>query len=371
MDVNEFPPEMLVFPRDANPYQSRLYDAMGRAGVRSHYIGDLGPSHSINLLLMPLELVWWRLRGARILHLHWVFGFAFTGSEHRAWVRRASYGWYLVTLACARATGIRIVWTLHNVLPHEQVFPDDRRARRRLLQAASLVIAHSERALAELRERVGQPRRAIVLSHPSFDAGNPAGRRNAFPRRVLVFGRITRYKGVEETIEAFDLVASATTVELTVAGICPDADLRTRLTALRARHPERVHLRLEHVAEDELPALFAAHDLQWLPYRRATTSGAAVLGAELGIPLAVAELPAFDGVPGLRLGQSVDALAAALRMVDAVDERRLAELSALSLEWSAGLGTWDEMAHQTRQAILTRPRVRPRSRPVRPVHTNQ
>jgi glycosyltransferase involved in cell wall biosynthesis len=345
--------EILVFPRDANPYQSRLYDALLRAGVRSRYIGDLGPSHTLNLLLMPAELIWWRLRGARVLHLHWVFGFAFTGYEHNGIVRRASYAWYLLVLACARLAGVRIVWTLHNVLPHQQVFPDDLLARRRLLRAASLVIAHSERALAELRNAVGRPRRSFVVAHPSFDAGTAIGRRNAFPRRLLMFGRIAAYKGVEETIEAFEDVAATTTVELTVAGDCPDPRLRARLGELRRRYPDRVQLQLGHVPEDELPTLFAAHDLQWLPYRRGTTSGAAILGAQMGIPLAVPDLPAFDDVPGLRLGQAPDALADALRTVDAIDERRLAELSTLSRQWSAGLGTWDDMAQLTREAILT------------------
>jgi glycosyltransferase involved in cell wall biosynthesis len=353
MNAAKQPAEILVFPRDANPYQSRLYDALGRTGVRSRYIGDLGPSHTVNLLLVPAELIWWRLRGARILHLHWVFGFAFTGSEHNGLVRRASYAWYLLVLACARLAGVRIVWTLHNVLPHQQVFPDDRLARRRLLRAASLVIAHSERALAELQDGVGRPRRSVVVAHPGFDAGTAIGRRNAFPRRLLMFGRVAAYKGVEETIEAFDDVAATTTVELTVAGDCSDPRLKARLDDLWRRHPDRVHLQLGHVPEEELPALFAAHDVQWLPYRRATTSGAAILGAQMGIPLAVPDLPAFDDVPGLRLGQAADALADALRALDTIDERRLAELSALGLQWSAGLGTWDDMAQLTREAILT------------------
>jgi beta-1,4-mannosyltransferase len=359
MSAARQPAEILVFPRDANPYQSRLYDALRRAGVGSRYIGDLGPSHTVNLLLMPAELIWWRLRGTRILHLHWVFGFAFTGSERNGLVRRASYAWYLLVLACARLSGVRIVWTLHNVLPHQQVFPDDRRARRRLLASASLVIAHSERALTELHDAVGRPRRSVVVAHPGFDAGTAAGRRNAFPRRLLMFGRIVAYKGVEETIEAFDDVSAATTVELTVAGNCPDPRLRARLDELQRRHPDRVHLQLGHVPEDELPTLFAAHDIQWLPYRGATTSGAAILGAQMGIPLAVPDLPAFEEVPGLRLGPEPGALANALHTVDAIDERRLAELSTLSLQWSAGLGTWDDMAQLTREALLTMTASRP------------
>jgi glycosyltransferase involved in cell wall biosynthesis len=344
--------QVLVFPRDGNPYQSRLYDALGRIGVRSRYVGQLGPSHSLNLLLLPAELLFWRIRGARILHVHWVFGFEFTGSYRNAWLRRASYLWYLVVLGCAASIGIRVVWTLHNLLPHQQVFPDDVRARRRLLGAASLVIAHSSQALAELEDTVGAPRRAIVISHPRFHDGPAPPRRFSLPRRVLLFGRIAAYKGVEETADAFDRVAPTTSIELTVAGECHDPSLRERLVGLARRHPERVHLRLEHVPDGDLAALFADHDVQWLPYRRATTSGAAMMGAELGIPLAVSELPTFDAVPGLRLGQDREALANVLRTIDTMPADQLSELSALSVQWSAAQGSWDDMAQETKRQML-------------------
>jgi glycosyltransferase involved in cell wall biosynthesis len=344
--------ELLAFPRDGNPYQSRLYDALGRLGVRTRYVGELSPSHSLNLLALPAELLVRRVRGTRILHVHWVFGFEFTGSYRNAWLRRASYVWYLVVLGCARAMGIHVVWTLHNVLPHQQVFPDDVRARRRLLSASSLVIAHSPQALGELRDTVGVPRHAIVMPHPRFHDAVASPRRSSVTRRVLLFGRIAAYKGIDETVSAFDDVAATTSVHLTVAGECDDPALQDRLRELARRHPDRVHLRLQHVPDDELRALFAAHDVQWLPYRQATTSGAAMMGAEMGIPLAISELPAFDAVPGLRLGQDREALAGALREIDTMSADRLAQMSEQSVRWSAAQGTWDDMARETKRELV-------------------
>ena len=354
--------EVLVFPRDANPYQSRLYDALDRIGVRSRYVGELGPSHSLNLLLLPVELLLGRIRGTRILHLHWVFGFEFTGSYKRARLKWVSYLWYLVVLGSARALGIRIVWTLHNVLPHQPVFPDDVRARRRLLGAASLVIAHSPQALAELRQVVGEPRRAVVLAHPRFHEREAPGPRGAATRRVLLFGRIAAYKGVEETIDAFDQVAGSTSLELTIAGECHDPHLRERLGVLAASHAGRVRVRLEHVPEHELSALFADHDVQWLPYRRAATSGAAIMGAEMGLPLAISALPAFDDVPGLRLGQDRESLAGTLREIDTMPADRLTDLSTLSIQWSRSQGTWDEVAAQLKLRLLDLLKPSPRRR---------
>ena len=53
--------KMLVLPRDPNPYQGLLYGAMGRLGVRIRYLGELTPSHAVNMLLLPAELAWHRM----------------------------------------------------------------------------------------------------------------------------------------------------------------------------------------------------------------------------------------------------------------------------------------------------------------------
>ena len=47
---------ILVLPRDPNPYQRLLYGEMHRLGVQITYIGDLTPSRTLNLFLLPLEV---------------------------------------------------------------------------------------------------------------------------------------------------------------------------------------------------------------------------------------------------------------------------------------------------------------------------
>ena len=71
----------MVFPRDPNPYQGLLYGEMGRLGVRVCYLGELTLSHTVNLLLLPPELAWHRMAGARVVHLHWVLMFTLPGAR--------------------------------------------------------------------------------------------------------------------------------------------------------------------------------------------------------------------------------------------------------------------------------------------------
>ncbi len=116
----------------------------------------------------PLELTAARLTGTRLVHLHWVFGFVLPGGRR---ARRAAQCWFALVIAVIRLLGMRLVWTAHNVLPHEPVFADDRAARRRLVRASDLVIAHS-------RPRwTGSPPSALTR------AASPSSRTARFPHR--------------------------------------------------------------------------------------------------------------------------------------------------------------------------------------------
>jgi hypothetical protein len=157
--------KVLVFPRDANPYQSLLYGEMRRLGVQVSYLGELTPIQTLNRLLLPLEIVARRLAGARVLHLHWVFTFAFPGARGFPPMRGVAQAWFLVVLRVSRMVGMHLVWTAHNVLPHEPVFADDVAARRALVEASDLVLVHSRSTLDELAALGAVPRRYAVIPH--------------------------------------------------------------------------------------------------------------------------------------------------------------------------------------------------------------
>jgi glycosyltransferase involved in cell wall biosynthesis len=344
---------IVVFPKDTNPYQRNLYDALTQQGVKISYAGAFTRSRTTNLAFLPLELAARRMRGAQILHLHWVWGFMLTGADRWMPMRRLTGVWYTAILAWARLIGLQIVWTLHNVLPHEPLFVDDVAARRRLLWACDLVIAHSEASLDALEEQVGVPRRACVIPHgPIRDRQTRLERphRDA-PLSLLFFGLVARYKGVEDVLAALHEVAGETTLTLTVAGDCVDRGLRPTVQDLAASLPGRVHLRLERIPDAELEALFADHDAMILPYRRATTSGAAILGCEMGMPIIISDLPAFRDIPAIRTAPGPEPLAATLRRLDAMDPAELQAVGAAALEWARERVTWADVARCTRDEL--------------------
>ena len=345
---------VLALPRDPNPYQGLLYGEMRRLGVRVSYIGEPTRSQTLNLLLLPLQVVAGRIAGARLIHLHWVFAFALPGERRFPVLRRLAYAWFRVWLRTCRMLRMRLVWTAHNVLPHQPVFPDDVSARRALVEASDLVLAHSESALAELAVLGAVPRRSAVIEHgpiapaPSAGALRTPGAGGG-PRQFLFFGRVQEYKGVEDLLAAFLALPDDTPARLTVAGRCDDPELRSRLEELARRGGGRITLRLEHVPAAEVAPLVGAADAVVLPFRRVTTSGSAMLALSHGRPLVVPDLAGLADLPDqavLRYNGGIPGLAAALARLARADRRVFAAMSAAA-SGHVSQTTWQEIAERT------------------------
>lgn len=348
---------ILALPRDANPYQEQLYSEIRRLGVPVRYIGELTPSRTLNLLLLPLETLALALAGWRTVHLHWVFGFAPAGAGRVPGLRRAGQAWFRLWLAAARLGGARIVWTAHNVLPHGRVFHDERRARRDLVRASRLVVAHSPATLDALSSLGAVPSRSAVLPlGPIAGASDPGRLRipgsTPGPRHFLFFGQVHEHKGVEDLLAAVAAVPADRDLRVTVAGRCADPALAARLERLARPLGRRAALRLERVPDDEVEALMAAADVVVLPFRRVTTSSSAALALGLGRPLLVPRLPALDDLPDdavARYDGSVGGLADALRVLGGAPPARLAAMAAAARAHRPP--GWDAIAAGTLAAI--------------------
>ncbi|MGH3257778.1 MAG: glycosyltransferase family 4 protein, partial [Streptosporangiaceae bacterium] len=282
---------------------------------------------------------------ARMIHLHWVFGFEFPGSRQLPVLRHVAQAWFGMWLRTARLLGLRLAWTAHNVLPHAAVFADDAAARRALVSHCDLVFAHSPAALQGLAALGAVPRRSQLIRHGPMGPAAPASLRTPGsgdgPRSFLFFGKVEPYKGVEDLLTAFSRLPESVGAQLTIVGQCRHPDLRRRLTASRD-----VRLRLEYIPACEVTPLLAQADSVVLPFRQVTTSGSAELALAHGRPLIVPNLPGLAGLPEdavVRYDGSVDGLVSALAEIGYADRSRLAEMSAAALCYSEQ-ASWPQIA---------------------------
>ncbi len=252
---------------------------------------------------------------------------------------------------------MRVVWTLHNVLPHTPIFADDRRARRRLVDACDLVIAHSPSALDDLERRTGaRPRLARVIPLGPFAVRAPRVPRRA-SRHVAFFGKIELYKGVEELLEAFALLPADCPLRLTVAGACTDPSLRERIERGAARLGPRVTLRLEHLPATDVNELLADIDALVLPFRAVTTTSTASQAQAHGVPVVLPDLPNLGDLRAgaIRYDGSVAELTATLEALSRLDARELDALGAAAYA-SAHSRTWARRRRRDARRIRTRHR---------------
>jgi glycosyltransferase involved in cell wall biosynthesis len=206
---------------------------------------------------------------------------------------------YLVLVMAARSLGITVVVEFHEVQDtgearHAWAARYVQRCIRPLLARTDGVIVHSRfdlDAVARSFDLGGMP--AEIALHGPFDHHEPVARRAGEPGvcRLLFFGTIRPYKGLEDLIEAFAGLGPG--FHLTVVGetwegwtlpgeMIVDSPARDRITFVN-----------RYVADAEVNDVFAGADVVVLPYRRSSASGPLHIAMSHGVPVVV------TGVGGL------------------------------------------------------------------------
>jgi glycosyltransferase involved in cell wall biosynthesis len=351
---------VLVTPRSGPPYQELLYRSVEAAGVRVRYAEGPTPSQTVNITLMPAVLIWRRLRGDQILHIHWVFQFYLPWARHKRWARRLMERWFDLYLRTAQQLGYAIVWTAHDLVPHEQVFEDDGRARGVLLSRARVVIALSEATATELHELAAHDVRVIPMgsyAEPYPVTLTRAQARSSFDFAtddvvVSLIGMMEEYKGTDLLLEAAAQLPASSRIKILLAGSCKEQSYRDKLTRLAERLPGRVVTHLQWVPDEDLARFLQATDVAAFPFREITNSGSINLAQSFGLPVMIPNLAALRDIPDsttIRFEPGINSLVAALLRAEQLSESEYVDMSAAALAWSAR-SDWRSIAGETIQA---------------------
>ena len=128
------------------------------------------------------------------------------------------------------------------------------------------------------RRLIGVRAKLIVADHPPFDFGPvPPAFGHGDRVRLLSFGRLLPYKGLDLLVEALKLLGPRPGLRVRVVGQGPESET---LRALRALPGVTVENRW--VAESEIASLLGWADAVVLPYREASQSGVAAAALAAG-----------------------------------------------------------------------------------------
>ncbi len=282
-----------------NPYVRLMADGVHKADAAIRT--GISPTFTWRLLLPGRP---------NVVHMHWIelqYSYRHPPRSQAEWDLQA----LLVKLNLARHRGTRLFYTVHNLNQHEGLYPDlNEKANRWLFTHADAIHVHDEASAAVVAAQYGRRDHVYVVPHGHYLHAYPntidrasARRRLGLPSDSYVYlclGQARPYKGLEQLITAFMSLDEAGSI-LVIAGHTESGDYRAQLEKLAGDHAN-VRLFPDYVADDELQVFFNAADACVFPYRRATTSGAALLAYSFGKPIvapAIGPFPELVGLAGL------------------------------------------------------------------------
>lgn len=334
---------------EANPYGGLLARGLADIGV------EMVPGFAEDL---TEQWIYENQGKIDVLHLNWV-NYMYAGPDPATQLARASQ--LLGNLGQARNLGYKIVWTVHNLYPHESAVPDlDRLVRIAITHMATAVIAHCRHAKELVRQHFYRSKGVFVIPHGHFIDPYPNEISRADARAelgipegnfvYLFFGNIRPYKGVEQFLETFSALPGENLNLLLAAKVYNEYGTSLAERATQA-DPRIVVRSSRFFANEEFQLFLNAADVTVLPFLDVLTSGSAITSLSFGRPVivpAIGCLPELvDNTTGIMYDpQDPAALSQAMRDIQHTDiaaASRAAYKRALSL-------SWDGIARQTLEA---------------------
>ncbi|WP_123041935.1 glycosyltransferase family 4 protein [Cohnella candidum] len=233
-----------------------------------------------------------RIGRGDVFHIHWP-SYYYTGKN--AAMTAAKSALFVLLLVYLRLRGAKIVWTVHNVWPHQTGETGWNRFMRKLLcRFCSRLIVMGDSVKAELvRHFKADESKIVRVPHGHYGGvygskGTNVRARFGIPEEDYLFlfvGQISPYKGLDHLVPSFKRMRDRHT-HLLIAGK-PSSDFDR---SLLADCGEGVHLHLDFVPDEELADYVRGADAVVLPYRKITTSGTAILAASYCRPVVAPDL---------------------------------------------------------------------------------
>ena len=268
-----------------NPYNAQLYRKVEASG---HSVYEY--SHK-RVLMEKFDIV----------HVHWPDGYI----DQRNWLKAIQRALLLtLMLVISKAKGARLVWTAHNLQPHDAFHPKfSQFYLRQFLKLCNGLIFLTEEGKNSFLEHYPSeqdiPCAVIPHGHYRDSYPEPISQEKAkeklgliTQKKILLFmGMIKPYKNCDALIKEFS-AANLQDYILVVAGK-PETPKYKEQLELLAKDQENIHLRLEFIPDDQLHIYMSAADTVILPYKSILNSGALLLALSFNKPVIAPHIGAF------------------------------------------------------------------------------
>ncbi|MDD2943360.1 MAG: glycosyltransferase [bacterium] len=259
--------------RDQNPYNFLLYSSLKSQGVVVHE--KLGFSSLLK---------------SKVIHVHWPE--SFLNQEKMISVLLRALLLFGVVFS-AKVFGLKLVWTVHNLKPHERRHPKlNAWFYEKFPKLCHGLIFLSDftknKAMVEIPSMKSVKSRVVLHGHYRDVFPEPKSRSfakkelgiNPATKVVLFFGMIRRYKNVPLLIERFNELNESGAMLIVAGSVVNDNSLEREILEL-SKGKENIVLDLNRISEEKLHLLISASDCIVLPYADVANSGSILLALSL------------------------------------------------------------------------------------------
>jgi len=350
--------KILVYPSFTNPYQSLLYNEIKKnVNITITYLdsGFYQTHYLFGLIFFPFRLIYYRLKGYSIFHLHWQHFQVPFPLTYLSYLLSTLYA--ICVLAFIKLLGYKLIWTVHNITPHERLFINDLWITKIICSFSSKLIVHSDKTktlLVQLGTETNKikiiPQGNYIGVYPNQVTRNQARNYFKIPQNefvLLFFGILRKYKGIEDLITVFKKVHNMDNTRLIIAGECLDENYRKELIQLISKSNNKIIYWFEHISDDKIQYYFNASDIVIFPFTRITNSSSVILSFSFGKPVIAPLLGGLTDLPE-DVGYLYNDKRDIVNMINQAmaNLRELEKKSTAALEYARSL-SWEVSAQET------------------------
>lgn len=211
---------------------------------------------------------------------------------------------FLSFIHLAKQLDKKLIWTVHNLEPHETSEAAIGIAFEELAKKASLIIVHDEHTKGIFKHRYASIAPVFVMKHGTYEGAYPPARDRqsilselgiSRDNKTIIscLGQIRDYKGSEIACEA--AAKSSDLYTLLVAGRAREGFDLSKLQSFAGSFPN-IHLLPHELTPQQFSDLHSITDICLYPYKKITGSGAIMAGITYAKPFVASKLPFFESI---------------------------------------------------------------------------
>ena len=218
--------------------------------------------------------------------------------------KQISYFYSVVFLWTIKLLNFKVVWTVHNVLPHDSITSNDLSIRKKLSSIASCKIVHSNQSVLDMKALGLNTNNAFLIR-----MGNYA---NIYPNKIskresrkeleidnntfviLFFGAIRKGKGIENLVKAY-IKLDFPNSKLLIVGKSSSDKLNRQINDI-SRHKDIMFID-KYIPNSEVAKYIKSCDVFCAPFTQNTTTSSVMLAMSMHRTVIAPRLGSLNDLP--------------------------------------------------------------------------